>query len=278
MCGIFAQSPATGLAQIQAFINDEWPLTLGCADAANPVTALPTTLPATAYYPQTGIASCVDTAGRPMRPSLFITDITADPNCKAGDEQNGGTAYNPVAVFGVWTQAGANATPVRLQPALTYWNLGTGSDPVPTAASSKCPCTQGNCVTSGHSGFGYGTEVRYEAGLIAGHSYRLQVIAHDGDQTQGGDAGEACAIFCAGGGTNCTPIGCAEGCGPTPDGCGGTIDCGPCCVPIPCETACAGSTGYNACHTAFDASQGWVRSCPQADGCGNELVCWCPAE
>jgi hypothetical protein len=64
-------------------------------------------------------------------------------------------------------------------------------------------------------------------------------MGHDGDQTQGADAGEACAIFCAGTGT-CTPLTCADyptgTCGLQPDGCGGlTSDCGVCCTPKTCD-------------------------------------------
>src|SRR4029077_12369472 len=43
--------------------------------------------------------------GRPMWPSLFITDITCDPNSKAGDWQFGGTPNNPDDVFGSWKAA-----------------------------------------------------------------------------------------------------------------------------------------------------------------------------
>jgi hypothetical protein len=45
---------------------------------------------------------------------------------------------------------------------------------------------------------GYGTEVRWDLVLAAGHSYRIQVMVHDGDQNKvGGDSGEACVNFCA---------------------------------------------------------------------------------
>ena len=46
---------------------------------------------------------------------------------------------------------------------------------------------------------GYGTEVRWDLRLEAGHNYRFQVMVHDGDQNKiGGDSGEACVTFCAG--------------------------------------------------------------------------------
>jgi hypothetical protein len=46
---------------------------------------------------------------------------------------------------------------------------------------------------------GYGTEVAWDIsslGLIPGHTYRVQVIVHDGDQNKcGGDAGQGCATI-----------------------------------------------------------------------------------
>ena len=43
---------------------------------------------------------------------------------------------------------------------------------------------------------GYGAEVRWnvdQLGLKSGHSYRMQIIVHDGDQNGGGgDAGQTC--------------------------------------------------------------------------------------
>ena len=45
----------------------------------------------------------------------------------------------------------------------------------------------------------FGTEVRWDIRLEAGHNYRFQVMVHDGDQNKvGGDSGEACVTFCAG--------------------------------------------------------------------------------
>jgi hypothetical protein len=97
--------------------------------------------------------------------------------------------------------------------------------------------------------------VKYEAGLISGHSYRIQIMGHDGDQTQGADSGEACVIFCAGTGI-CVPLTCAnypgDVCGPQPDGCGGlTEDC-PCCTKKTCKDYPL-KTGVSG---------------PQDDGCG----------
>jgi hypothetical protein len=238
LCGIYATGGGKDPAQIQAFFNDEKSMTLGCTTTANPVTEMPaSTTTASAYYPKVGDPNCVDTPGRPMRPTLYITDITYDPNCQAGDWQNGGTAYDPVAVFGTWKSA--TGTKPNADPyAKNYWTLGDGSDPVPASVTSQCPCTAASCPGSGHTSKGFGTEVKYEAGLISGHSYRLQIMGHDGDQTQNADSAEACVIFCAGTGT-CTPYTCADYpttfCGAQPDGCGGmTPECRKCCTPLTC--------------------------------------------
>src|SRR5262249_11404330 len=50
----------------------------------------------------TGDQAGTDLSGRPIFPSLFITDITSDPNSLAGDWQYGGTPIPPQAVFGTW--------------------------------------------------------------------------------------------------------------------------------------------------------------------------------
>jgi hypothetical protein len=259
LCGIYATGGGKDPAQIQAFFNDEKSLTLGCATSTYPVSAMPAN-PAAVYYPQDGDPNCVDTSKRPMRPTLYITDITYDPNCKTGDQQSGGTAYDPVAVFGTWKSASESAsgtvgTPGADPKPMNYWTLGSAADSVPASVTTQCPCTAASCPGTGHNSKGYGTEVKYEAGLISGHSYRIQIMGHDGDQTQGADSGEACVIFCAGTGI-CVPLTCAnypgDVCGPQPDGCGGlTEDC-PCCTKKTCKDYPL-KTGVSG---------------PQDDGCG----------
>jgi hypothetical protein len=260
LCGIFATGGGKDPAQIQGFFQDEKSMTLGCATTTSPVSAMPSN-PGAVYYPQVGDPNCVDGTGRPMRPALYITDITYDPNCRAGDQQSGGTPYDPVAAFGTWKSAAVSATGKVGTPGpdptpKNYWNLGSAADPVPAgAANVKCPCTAASCPGTGHNAKGFGTEFKYEAGLISGHSYRIQITAHDGDQTSGADAGEACVIFCAGTGI-CVPLTCANYptsvCGPQPDGCGGsTADC-PCCQKLTCANYPRSVSG------------------PQDDGCGGQ--------
>ena len=195
ICGINAVGGGAKPAIIQVFYNDEHALTLGCATSTDPVSPLSTD-PAAVHYPQTGDPACVDTMGRLLRPTLYVTDISADPTCTAGDQQHGGPAYNPIAIFGTWksaTEGVANVgTPDKADPMANTWNLTSSADPVPASAMQACRQ-------------GYGTELRFEVGLISGHSYRFQVIAHDGDQNKGGDSGEACSVFCAGTGMLCGP-------------------------------------------------------------------------
>ena len=160
-----------------------------------------------------------DLCDRPIFPSLFVTDIT-DPNqtSKAGDWQSGGTPIPPSAVFGSWKSVTKLIDKTKNPPAVTlttaadpgtknHWNLGPGSDPVPKHCSvslgtackvnADCGGTQ-TCVQPADEG--YGAEARWgvddlvgNGTLIAGHSYRLEFMFHDGDQNKtGGDVGENC--------------------------------------------------------------------------------------
>ncbi len=301
ICGITASGGGAAPGQVQAFFNDEMSTTLGCTQNGYTVSPMPTN-PGYVYYPNTGDPSCVDVNGRPLRPSLFITDITNDPNCKAGDQQQGGHPFDPVAIFGTWKGA-TNGTPDANPSAFNYWTLGANSDPVPATVLAQCPCqappagvplpdptgynggnvaAYNNCPGAARQAKGFGTEARYEAAFVSGHSYRLQIIGHDGDQTQGGDSGEACVTFCAEGDIACTPLKCTTGmCGQVGDGCGGTIDCGPCtCVPQKCTTSVCGKVG-DGCGGTLDCApctcvpqKCTTSMCGQVgDGCGGTLDC-----
>ncbi|HEY1376791.1 MAG TPA: SdrD B-like domain-containing protein, partial [Gemmataceae bacterium] len=149
--------------------------------------------PAVGTTATTGDQAGTDVSGRPMTPSLFITDTTNDPNNRSGDWQWGGTAIAPSAVFGTWksftrTVDYTTSTPtvtvtVGTDPAKNNWNLGAGSDAPPAGVTNE----------------GYGAEMRWNLSdlqsrglLIPGHTYRFYVMVHDGDQNKvGGDAGQA---------------------------------------------------------------------------------------
>ena len=146
-----------------------------------------------------------DPAGRPIAPSLFCTDITADPLSTAGDWQMMGTAQGPQFVSGTWKGANVLIDPAAARnngssrvittapdPARNGVTLGPGADPLPAGLRNQ----------------GYVSEVRWDVStmqcvnpathqlesLKPGHSYRMQFMVHDGDQNKsGGDVGEACS-------------------------------------------------------------------------------------
>jgi hypothetical protein len=167
--------------------------------ALSPLTSDPGSAlnPAVGSTATTGDQAGTDVSGRPMAPSLFITDTTNNPNNHSGDWQWGGTAITPSAVFGTWksftrtvdytTGSPAVSVTASLDPAKNGWNLGAGADAPPAGTTNA----------------GYGAEMRwnlndlYKAGvLIPGHTYRFYVMVHDGDQNKvGGDAGQAAFTY-----------------------------------------------------------------------------------
>jgi hypothetical protein len=151
------------------------------------------TSPAVGTTATSGDQAGIDPSGRPIAPSLYITDITNNPNSLSGDWQYGGTAIAPSAVFGAWKGAvrtvNYTTSPATVtvtcdaDPARNGSNLGAGADTPPVSVGGE----------------GYSAEVRwsltdlYNQGvLIPGHIYRFYVMVHDGDQNKsGGDAGQA---------------------------------------------------------------------------------------
>jgi hypothetical protein len=201
---------ATG--KLNVFYNDERALTLGVSSVtiktatgstttSYTVTPMGTTNPSTATNVQTGATEAqggIDASGRPLAPSLFLTDLTVSgANSRAGDWQYGGTGISPTAVYGAWksvtttidqTRSPAAVTvTVPADPAKNNWNLGPGSDAVPAGLSNE----------------GYGAEIQWSLAdlqsrglVIPGHTYRFYVMVHDGDQNKsGGDAGQASFTF-----------------------------------------------------------------------------------
>ena len=180
------------------FYNDEHALTLGVrqinvkTSSGTTTTNYPVspllTNPGSVTNPAVGASEAqggTDTAGRPMFPALFITDLSVPPgstNQLAGDWQYGGTGIPPTAVFGTWkaavktvdqTKAPATVTVTPdADPAKNNWNLGPNADPVPPGLTNE----------------GYGAEIRWDItslNLIPGHSYRVYFMVHDGDQACG---------------------------------------------------------------------------------------------
>jgi len=195
---------------VSAFYNDEHALTLGVRQVNTKTSGGTTTQnypvtpmvgnPSHAVNPQTGATinqGGVDFAagdGRPIAPSLFVTDITNSPSSRAGDWQQGSNAsHSPDELFGTWKAAVRTEDQTKNPPTSTItpdpdpaknnWNLGPGSDTPPGGFASL-------------TNQGYGAEAKWTAqglGLQPGHIYRLLLMVHDGDQNKtGGDVGEAC--------------------------------------------------------------------------------------
>ncbi|GEM_PF-2182310 len=184
---------------IRMFAADEHAILLGVRTSALPISAL-TQNPGHVSHPSVGDPTITDPSGRPIFPSIFVTDITGvsdnsthtDPTYRAGDWQYGGTAMQPSDIFGTWKGASKSGSTLTTDadPSQNQWNLGSGSD-VPSAGFS------------GLTNQGYGAEVRWNVNDIRvggqplqfGHQYRIQLMVHDGDQNQsGGDVGEACML------------------------------------------------------------------------------------
>jgi hypothetical protein len=242
---------------VRAFYNDEHAMTLGVRSVVvktasgstttdYPVSALMSD-PGSVTNAQLGTTelagdqSGLDQSLRPMWPALFITDITANPQNRSGDWQQGGRPIGPTEVFGTWKAAvrtvdktvtpnAVTITPDQ-DPAKNSWSLG-GGDAVPAGLANE----------------GYGAEARWSVSLLASHSYRVQVIVHDGDQNKaGGDSGEACVLFCSGSST---------GAGGSGGGAGGE----------------GGGAPPAACPTGVDACGGDgidPANCPQGTVCAN---------
>ncbi|MDB4982351.1 MAG: hypothetical protein JWM82_3103 [Myxococcales bacterium] len=242
------------LATVRVFYNDEHALTLGVRQvvvtggassmtdyAVSPLATDPGSVvdAKTGSNVLAGPQSGLDVSLRPMWPALFITDITADPTSRSGDWQEGGVPRSPNAIFGTWKAAvrtvDTSMTPNLIMitpdadPKKNAWVLG-GGDPVPPGLTNQ----------------GFGAEVRWDLALTPGHSYRIQAMVHDGAQNKaGGDSGEACVIFCAGGagGTGGGYVPPPTMCGKNVEACGqggidpklcpaATICANGCCLPI----------------------------------------------
>ena len=239
---------------VSLLYNDEHAMTLGVRQVVvtgagagtsnypvSPLTASPDKVlnPQTGTNALVGAESGLDPSLRPLWPVLYVTDVTKDASSRAGDWQMGGRPINPNAVFGTWKSAirtvdnttsppTVSVTP-DADPTKNDWNLIV-NDPVPSGVKNE----------------GWSSEVRWGVTFQPGHSYRLQVIVHDGDQNKvGGDCGEACIIFCAGGNTT-TPPSCpseSQACGEGMAANGGYLACpegesclNGCCTTLTCPS------------------------------------------
>jgi hypothetical protein len=166
--------------------GDENAIVLGLENInGTPFPISKSTTTASVSNPQIGVPYSqggTDTDGRPMFPSLFLTDITNDPNSTIGDWQNGGTPIPPHFISGTWSTSiknGSNISQSSLQDTKNVinktWNLAAGGTaPVPGS-------------TYDDESY-YGLEMRWNiqqllnSGKIqTGHAYRAQFMIRDGD-------------------------------------------------------------------------------------------------
>jgi hypothetical protein len=238
---------------VRMFYNDEHALTLGVRSvvvnsssgttttdySVAPLTSDPgsATNPATGTNMLSGDQSGLDPSLRPMWPSMFITDITTNATSKAGDWQQGGRPQAPNVVYGSW-KAAVRTVDNTVSPATV--TITPDADP----AKNDWSLAGGDTPPSGLSNQGFGAEAVWNVQLIPGHSYRIQVIVHDGDQNKaGGDSGEACVIYCAGGPGGGGTGGAGGDEPPTPATCpSGYLACGAGGIDpasCPASTACA---------------------------------------
>jgi hypothetical protein len=268
---------ATG-GVVSLLYNDEHGMTLGVRQVVvksasgttttdypvSPLKASPDSIlsPLTGTNILTGDQSGLDPSLRPLWPVLYVTDTTNNPSNRAGDWQMGGRPINPNAVYGTWksavrtvdntvSPAAVSVTP-DVDPAKNDWNFIL-NDPVPSGIKNE----------------GWSAQVRWGVIFQPGHTYRLQVIVHDGDQNKvGGDCGEACIVFCTGSTTGCVAgRTCGEGASCLP---------GESCVNGCCTTPPGCGPEGKACGEGMSPTGGF-QACPQGqsclNGCCTELTC-----
>ncbi len=272
---------------IQLFYSDEHALTLGVRQTVingkttNFTVATMGSNPDHAHDPAVGATgpdgedtnTCgFPDCGRPLRPVLFVTDVTDPLGPLAGDWQSGdasGTnvvANNPTDVFGTWkaavrTVSGTTITVTPDADPAKNTTLGTGSDPVP----------------AGITNLGYLAEVRWDLAnlvdrfgnpLVAGHVYRFEFMVHDGDQNKtGGDAGENCVtvLIPAGFTPNLTPTPTPVPPTPTPTptptplpaaNTSVSVSCDPSSIALHSTTACTVTVTNTSALAPYGAPQG----------------------
>jgi hypothetical protein len=173
---------------IKAFYADEHPITLG-AGSVSPNSANPDHV----VGPSVGDTSKKDSNGFPYFPAIFITDITDNSNDQSGDVQNGGKASPPDELYGTWKPLGTSSRENK-----NGLNLGSGADPFPKEsnlieASGTSKNGPREPYTSAEIIWKVDNLKVNDQPLINGHTYRVQLILHDGDRD--GDIGQTCTTI-----------------------------------------------------------------------------------
>jgi len=179
-----------------AWYTEEFALILGVKEFDKTSSSKDTAAVAIGTPPKLGLltptyplAETVDQAGRPVRPVIYLTDLTLTPGGTSGDWQMGGTSHDPTSIFGTGKGAispvGGGLYGESPGPAQNHFNLGAGADTT----------TPGNKNFSAGGGFqdqGFSSEIAWSLSslsLVSGHTYRAQVIVHQGDTASDGWGG-----------------------------------------------------------------------------------------
>jgi hypothetical protein len=145
------------------------------------------------------------------------------------------------------------------------WDLASCVPPPPSPSCTPRTCAQLN-IGCGPAGNGCGGSI--DCGMCPA-----------GQQCGGGGVFGQCVPVPDG--STCQAQTCTQqgvGCGPAGNGCGASIDCGPCTPPQTCGGGgVAGQCGGTGCTPQTCAQQNFACG-PAGDGCGNPLDCGsCPA-
>lgn len=183
---------------LKVFYSDEWPLTLG-SGTVSPMNQQPSDH---VSNPNVGDTSQRDSAGLPYFPSVFLTDVTSNAKDNSGDAEKGGTPQKPNDVYGAWKALGMS-DPLTMGSGNGN-TIASGADPMPSTPNGPGYMAGGIFGGTGMN-FGGSSALEWTAEIIwnvsglqakgqplqSGHTYRAEVVLHDGDKD--GDIGEACA-------------------------------------------------------------------------------------
>lgn len=158
---------STNQESVQIFYMDDRALPLGTSAMSKPNVDHITN-------PSLGVRK--DQYKSPISPSLFITDITANPNDTSGDVQTGGLAQAPTDVYGSWKTETGTDPQTKNYPDIGQNSLGADEFP-------------GSNIPSDNRDSDYASEIVWKLAnlktnkgeaLTGGKTYRVQAIVHSG--------------------------------------------------------------------------------------------------
>lgn len=174
-------TPAVAGGKIALWYHDENAMTLGQNAPAMKNHPVDTIFPSQSGSGGVGDQTVKDNIGLFVYPSLYLLDLTLNPNGQPIDAIHAGNPKLPDAVYGTWKSYNTGGNPPTNQQ-----QLPAGADPFPASGSVSC---------NGHD-CAFGSEVVWNVnslGLTSGHDYLAVFIVHDGDSDpSGSDLGTSC--------------------------------------------------------------------------------------